>query len=398
MSECADRRRVALISHAYLEGYVGTLTALARKVDLRVVVPDRHPVRTTSDSALTARGQPFALVRYPLYRILGQRSSTRWMLGTADLGFRRSVPDIVHVVNERHSLIVLQALAARRLWAPRARAVVFVWENQRVGLLRERFTVPLGRWAARRVDFFLIASTRARDLLEQDGVPRERIAMAPPVGVDTTTFRPPLSAERQATRRALGIGDDEFVVGYVGRFVAEKGLHDAAAAVALLRGDQAVGGRIRWLLVGGGPLETEVPQWQRTGLPIVRVGVQRQEDTARFYQAMDALLVPSRTTPQWAEQFGRVLIEAMACGTPVIGSDSGAIPEVIGNAGLVVPERNPEALASAIRTLATEPELRHALSDRGRDRVTRGYSNAAIADQITGAYDAACALPPRRRS
>ncbi len=80
--------------------------------------------------------------------------------------------------------------------------------------------------------------------------------------------------------------------------------------------------------------------------------------------AFDCLAVPSRTTAQWKEQFGRVIIEAQACGTPVIGSDSGAIPDVIGAGGIIVPERNPTALAEAIMRLAGDPPLAGALENQ----------------------------------
>ncbi len=68
-----------------------------------------------------------------------------------------------------------------------------------------------------------------------------------------------------------------------------------------------------------------------------------------FMNAIDVFVLPSRTTPRWKEQFGRVIIEAQACGTPVIGSDSGAIPEVVGKGGWIVPERDPPGLANALR-------------------------------------------------
>jgi glycosyltransferase involved in cell wall biosynthesis len=97
---------------------------------------------------------------------------------------------------------------------------------------------------------------------------------------------------------------------------------------------------------------------------------------------MSILVLPSLTTPTWKEQFGHVLIEAMACGVPVIGSDSGAIPEVIGGAGLVVPEGNVEALAAALRGLISTPLLHADLAARGRARVLSHYTNEAVASRL----------------
>jgi glycosyltransferase involved in cell wall biosynthesis len=102
--------------------------------------------------------------------------------------------------------------------------------------------------------------------------------------------------------------------------------------------------------------------------------------------AIDVLALPSRTTASWKEQFGRVLIEANACATPVIGSDSGAIPDVIGQGGLVVPEQNPRALADAIESLAREPERARAMGMAGRAQAEAKYTWGRVAEQMHGIY------------
>jgi glycosyltransferase involved in cell wall biosynthesis len=101
---------------------------------------------------------------------------------------------------------------------------------------------------------------------------------------------------------------------------------------------------------------------------------------------MDVLVLPSRTTPQWKEQFGHVLIEAMACGTPVIGSNSGAIPDVIDAAGLLFPEGDVDALAAHLCRLANNPKELHLMSQRGRERVADMYTHERIAEQTMEVY------------
>jgi glycosyltransferase involved in cell wall biosynthesis len=100
---------------------------------------------------------------------------------------------------------------------------------------------------------------------------------------------------------------------------------------------------------------------------------------------MDMLLAPSQTTPHWREQFGRMIVEAFASGVPVIGSDSGEIPFVIGDAGHVVPEGDPTAWAQAILSLLQDPQARHVLAVRGLERV-RQYSCPAVAAQFADFY------------
>jgi glycosyltransferase involved in cell wall biosynthesis len=105
-------------------------------------------------------------------------------------------------------------------------------------------------------------------------------------------------------------------------------------------------------------------------------------------RGLDALALPSRTTASWKEQFGRVLIEAMSCGVPVVGSSSAEIPHVIGSAGLVFPEGDAAALADAIGRLAEDAGLRAELVRRGRERVLASYTQAAIARRYAEIYRA----------
>ncbi|NDJ35461.1 MAG: glycosyltransferase family 4 protein, partial [Chloroflexi bacterium] len=105
-----------------------------------------------------------------------------------------------------------------------------------------------------------------------------------------------------------------------------------------------------------------------------------------FYHTIDVLVLPSRTRPNWKEQFGRVLIEAMACGVPVIGTTSGAIPWVIGDAGLLVPEDDEDALRGALRSLITDRSLYARLSHMGRQRVLEHFTMEQIAQQTVAVY------------
>ena len=106
------------------------------------------------------------------------------------------------------------------------------------------------------------------------------------------------------------------------------------------------------------------------------------------YRQLDVLVLPSRTLPNWKEQFGRVLIEAMACGICVVGSDSGEIPQVIADAGLVFPEGHAEALRQRLAQLQRNPNQRAALASRGRRRVLDTYTQAQVAALTYEVYKA----------
>ena len=119
-------------------------------------------------------------------------------------------------------------------------------------------------------------------------------------------------------------------------------------------------------------------------------GVLRSGDMPAFYRSLDAFVLPSRTTSSWKEQFGRVLVEAMACGVPVIGSRSGEIPRVIGDAGLIFPEGDVAALQVQLARLQSSPELRRALAAQGRARVLAHFTMAQIAQQTVEVYRNLC--------
>jgi glycosyltransferase involved in cell wall biosynthesis len=142
-------------------------------------------------------------------------------------------------------------------------------------------------------------------------------------------------------------------------------------------------------MVGNGPLRQTL-ETESVHLGIAHqirwVPAIDQSKIPDYLNAMDVLVLPSLTTVQWKEQFGRVLIEAQACEVPVIGSDSGAIPEVVGKAGMIYPEGNIEALISLFSKLEKSKALRIKLGKQGRKRVLKLYTNQIIADRIYDIY------------
>jgi glycosyltransferase involved in cell wall biosynthesis len=163
-----------------------------------------------------------------------------------------------------------------------------------------------------------------------------------------------------------------FTVGYAGRLVPEKGLLDLAAAV------KSIGMKWRLLLVGSGPQRNELNSY---GSFVETRSDYSHDRMPEAFAEMDVLVLPSRTTPTWTEQFGRVLVEALWCGIPVVGADSGEIPWVIATTGggIVYPEGDVGALATALKRLESDPELRAQLAARGRRAVQERFSVQAVA-------------------
>ncbi len=266
----------------------------------------------------------------------------------------RSGWDLVHCWEEPYVLPGFQVA----WWAGPTPVVYFTFQN-----ISKRYPPPFNsaeRYTVGRSAGWIAAGRTVADTLEV----RPWYATKPhriiPLGVDVEAFRPDRAAGA-AIRRSLGweVGGPP-VVGYLGRFIPEKGIR-------LLTGvlDQ-LGAPWRALFVGGGPMEAELRTWAARHGDRVRVATGVPHDGVSAYlNAMDILAAPSQTTPHWREQFGRMLVEAFACGVPVVGSDSGEIPSVIADAGLVVPEADEAAWAAALARLTGDPGLRADLAARG---------------------------------
>lgn len=168
---------------------------------------------------------------------------------------------------------------------------------------------------------------------------------------------------------------ETFTVGYVGRLAREKGVSDLIAAAA------RVGARV--VVAGAGPEEGALRGLaRRLGVSADWLGWRSGESLAEVYPLLDALALPSHTTPTWKEQFGRVLIEAMGTGVPVVGSDSGEIPRVIGEAGLIYPEGDIAALTERLGRLQHDRGLWKDLSKRGVERVRDRFTWERISGML----------------
>jgi glycosyltransferase involved in cell wall biosynthesis len=280
---------------------------------------------------------------------------------------QRVRPDLVHIDEEPYNLATAHALwLARRAGA---KSLFFSWQN-----LHRRYPLPfrlLEGYVLGHVDHGIVGNQEAVQVWRAKGYTGE-LAVIPQFGVDPDLFSP--------GRKPAGRG---FIVGYVGRLVEQKGVDLLLEALAGLAGVW------RAYILGNGPQrEALQAQARRLGLGD-RVSFDPWIPSAgmsTYYRQLDALVVPSRTRPNWKEQFGRVLIEAMACGVPVVGADSGEIPHVIGDAGLVFPEGQAEALRADLSRLLGDPDLRADLARRGRERVLAHYTQAQVANQTYQVY------------
>lgn len=281
--------------------------------------------------------------------------------------------DVIDIHEEPFALATAEVLLLRALRRNRSPFVLYTAQN-----LWKRYPIPfrwLERSALRGAAGVSACSSDAARIAEEKGFPgRARVI---PLGVDRTRFSP-----RDRLGAATTEESDAVTVGFVGRLVPEKGAD-------LLLDAAAVDPRLIVRIAGDGPAQGRLLQHCADlgiGHRVHFDGALAPDELPGFYRTIDVLAVPSLPTARWTEQFGRVAVEAMACGVPVVASDAGALPDVVGGAGIVVPHGNAAALGRAIAEAAgpRSEELR----TLGFRRVEQ-CSWEAVADDYLALYSAA---------
>ncbi len=364
-------RRILSIGHSYVVALNRRLADEMAKVgradwDVTAVAPvfmngDLRPIKVESlaDEASKLVTLPMRFSRKPHFMYYA--------------GLRRvmnSEPwDVVHIWQEPFTVAGWQCA----MLAPKgAKVVVSTFQN-----IEKIYPAPF-RWmehsVLKRANGWIGFGESIRQTLEGRVIYRDRPHRVIPVGVDTQKFCPDRDAGRQICMQLGWHEEDAPVVGYLGRFIPEKGLD------LLMQVLDSIDQPWRALLVGGGPMEATLRSWAAKYPSRVQIvtGVAHDQVPA-YLNAMDLLVAPSQTSPAWREQLGRMLLEAFACGIPVVGSDSGEIPAVIGSAGRVVAEKDFNAWRSTLEELISDSNVRKELACRGRSEAVNRFAWDVVA-------------------
>src|SRR3989304_4517687 len=299
---------------------------------------------------------------------------------------RRIKPDIIHLEEEPESLVSFETIYLSKFLRPIPKIVLFTWRNlekthKEWSLLSpQRYVYPMvENYTLQNIDYLITGNQDGANIFKKKGY-RWPIKIIPQYGVDTNKFRMLENAE--SLKKVLKLSG--FVVGYVGRIWKPKGIR------TLLKAISQIDRKFTLLLLGSGPDRNEYLELAKSlGIDhkIRMVSSVKASDVIVYLNCIDILVLPSETTSEWKEQFGRVIIEAMACEIPVIGSSSGEIPNVIGDAGLIFEEGNEKELADKISILIDNSELRQKLGEAGRQRVIENYTNKKIASKLMSVYN-----------
>lgn len=369
----------------FIAGY--THPAYHRKIELLADAPDVEILHVTvagygreSGRYASASGvRSYQVQTFPAHYLGHDGDPHRSYLWPPHFAMRRFRPHIVHAESDVETLGTAQVAMARLALARRSPLVLYSWQN----ILRRR-KLPvrlLAKFNMAAADHIVCSSQEADDVLRRQGFGAQSSIM-PLVGVDTRYFFPhPVPA----LRHTLGLSGPEggLVIGFGGRLVAEKGVD------TLLHAFAHIDVQSRLVLIGDGPEADRLRALAHTlGVAdrLSIVGSVSYDEVGEYMNALDILVLPSRTLPHWKEQFGRVLVEAMGCRIAVVGSDSGAIPEVIGNPAMIFPEGDALALARILSRLIAEPEFRHATAEQGFQRVQTHFTVERITQKLLSVW------------
>jgi len=295
---------------------------------------------------------------------------------------RREKFDVIYVSEEPYAVAAAQICLANLRQSRPATLGFYSAQN-----IRKSYPPPFSwteRMLHRRSRFAFPVTEAVAAVLAEKGFRGD--APVCPLPIDPALYHP---YGEEADTALLSRDRDEVVLGYVGRLVEAKGLRTLAVALGGLR-DR----RWRLVVIGLGDYEAQFRVDLQAAGVLERVdfrGFVPHEETPRFLSAMDVLVVPSETQPNWKEQFGRVIPEALACGTAVVGSDSGEIPILIerSGGGLVFPERDAAALAERLRVMIDNREMRRAFSQTGGSWVMETLSVRAVAERMAATMEEA---------
>ena len=358
-------RRVLVLSHTYLQPtHRGKLRALAaRGLEVTVAIPQRWREPWFGRPIDVAWERQGGLEVFPLpARGMGKGELAKAKYGRRALKalLRDRRPDLVQIEEEPTTIAAKQVLgAARRLGIP-----VVLLTHQNVDLQLDWWL----RWKHRRLLKKLTGLVAGSDLagtLARQDAPNLPIAVIPQLGAI-------------APHEPQHVPHEGLAIGFVGRLVPQKGLDNLLQALALQRS-----AKWRLTIVGDGPERERLEQLAselRLAARVRWTGGLPAEQVANLWPDLDVLVMPSRGSAQWRESNGQILMEAMAHEVAVLGTNSGVIPELIGDAGIVVPDGDLESMAAALESLS-DLNTRRNLAQAARARALRLYSDDAIAER-----------------
>ncbi|MEH1851005.1 MAG: hormogonium polysaccharide biosynthesis glycosyltransferase HpsO [Nostoc sp.] len=378
--------KILVASHTYIVDLncekLRTLSQLEPDIEVTVVVPKRWKPGGVQNRIIETEYRDEGTFKIVPVSNFSQNHQGLLTFGADLISLLKQFrPQIIQVEQGSRALAYTQMIALNQLLGLKAKNLFFTWWNLPYNLKPP--IALLEKYNLNHSHGIISGNQDGAEVLRERGY-LGAIKVMPQLGVDESLFTPKSQPELAAK---FGIEKEDFVVGFVGRFVQEKGLLTLLKALITLKNKPW-----KLLLLGRGELQGELIKIaieNNIQERLILVESVPHNEVVNYINLMSTLVLPSETTYKfktltsvgWKEQFGHVLIEAMACQVPVIGSDSGEIPYVIGDAGLVFPEGDVQALANCLVQLIDKPYFAHTLGEMGYKKAMIKYTNKALAKQ-----------------
>lgn len=289
-------------------------------------------------------------------------------------------PDIIKIHEEPWSYVTFQILL--KLKDTRVPKIGFTWQN-----IYKNYPYPFKyfeNFTYKNVRAIQCGNTEAARVLRKKGF-NGLIDVIPEIGVDEDVFKNDGISELKEKLKLK----DKIVIGYVGRLVYEKGVYDLLKVFSELRYKN-----VHLTFIGGGDEKDMILKLVNSCAlrdKFTLIEWVKTSEMPNYMNILDILILPSfeirgKFWRGWKEQFGRVLIEAMSCGVAVLGSSSGAIPEVLGDGGLIFREKDLNDMKEKLKNLIEDRELRKNLGRLGRNRVLENFTHKKIAKKTLEFY------------
>jgi L-malate glycosyltransferase len=391
--------RILVASHTYIVDLncekLKTLATLEPDLEVTVVVPKLWKPGGVQNRIIETKKRTEGNFRVIPVNNFSKNNQGLLTYGTDIIELLKQFkPQIIQVEQGAKGLSYAQFITLNYLLNLKAKNVFFTWWNLPY---TNKFPISwLEKYNLSNTHGVIAGNQDGADILKEHGY-RGKVKVMPQLGVDENLFSPrlhstPCERSQPELKTELGINNNEFTIGFVGRFVEEKGILTLIEAIANLK-------EFTWklLLLGRGNLK-EIIQEKAAAAGVserlILIESVPHDEVPRYINLMNVLVLPSETTYKfktltsvgWKEQFGHVLIEAMATRVPVIGSDSGEIPHVISDAGLIFPEGDAIALRNCLQKLIENPSLAEHLAQKGFDRAMAKYTNKALAKEQLDFY------------
>lgn len=358
--------RIALVRGSYLNHFEGQNYAFDRRYFNITGISSKYPIHSKLSFPVEKLPSLADFRGFPLLKFIANRTlgDVQILFGLENL---RDKFDIFHTADPHYYYSYqLAKMKSKNLIR---NLMVTSWDtipfnNESVG--RKKF---IKRFTQKWADRFICYTDKAKDALIKEEVNTNKIDVIR-LGVDLNKFK------------MRKIKKDEIVILFVGRLVEEKGIMDLYEAFKNVR-------NVKLRIIGNGPLKSKLKSMTMSdGLSdAVKIEQKNYEAMPKVYQEADIFVLPSKTTKTWEEQYGMVLVEAMASGLPVIASKTGAISEVIGDWGILVKEGDVEGLTKALVNLLKDANLRRKIGRMGRIRAEKLFDCKKTAKKIEKIYE-----------